>query len=126
MGRVKVEMEFEMRSSPTILYSHISSPSGLADWFADDVDVKGSNTYLFKWDGAIDEAELVKKVNNKSVKFRWTDGPEDEYFQLEIDIDDLTSDVILLVTDFTDEDNIEETEMLWGSQIDELRSFIGA
>jgi uncharacterized protein YndB with AHSA1/START domain len=126
MGRVKVEMEFEMRSSPAILYTHISTPSGLADWFADDVDVKGSKTYLFKWDGSVDEAELVKKTNNKGVKFRWVDGPEDEYFQMEIDIDDLTSDVTLLVTDFAEEEDAEETEMLWESQIDELRSFIGA
>mgnify|MGYP000327255360 CR=1 FL=1 len=126
MGRIKIEMEFEVRSSPNILYNHIATASGLEEWFADKVNVKGKDKYVFIWDGKEEASELLKKVPKSLVKFRWVDGPADEYFQLEIIIDDLTSDVVLVVTDFTEEDEAEETEMLWESQVDTLKSFIGA
>lgn len=126
MGRIKIEMEFEVRSSPAILFNHIGTASGLEEWFADKVNVKGKNSYSFYWDGKEEKAELIKKVPRTLVKFRWLEGPKDEFFQMEIIIDDLTSDVILVVTDFVEEDEVEETEMLWESQVDTLKSFIGA
>jgi uncharacterized protein YndB with AHSA1/START domain len=126
MGRVKIEMEFEVRSSPTILFNHIATASGLEEWFADKVNVNGKNSYSFFWDGKEEAAELVKKTPKTLVKFRWIDGPSDEFFQMEIIIDDLTSDVVLVITDFADEDEVEETEMLWESQVDALKSYIGA
>ena len=48
MDRVKLEMEFVVRSSPNILFNYISTPSGLVEWFADDVNIKGKN-YTFIW-----------------------------------------------------------------------------
>ena len=96
MERVKIELEFVIKSSPTILYQYLSTPSGLVEWFCDDVNIKGSKQYSFFWDGSENKAELVKKVNGKLIKFKLLDNPSDEYFQFEVTKDELTGDIGLL------------------------------
>ncbi|MHB1277483.1 MAG: START-like domain-containing protein [Bacteroidia bacterium] len=123
--RVKFNIEIEVKSSPNILYTYLSSPSGLAEWFCDDVDVHSGN-YIFKWDGSEQEAEVVKTINNKLVRFRWADSPEDEYFEMEVRVDDLTSDVALVITDFCDAGDERSSEQLWESQVQQLKMAIGS
>ena len=62
MERIKLELEFVIKSSPTILFQYLSTPSGLVEWFCDDVNIKGSKQYSFFWDGSENKAELVKKL----------------------------------------------------------------
>ena len=114
-----------IKSSPNILFNYISTPSGLLEWFADDVNVKGKR-YTFIWDGEETNAELLKRVNGKYVRFQWEDSQEDEFFEMEIKKDELTGDIALMVTDYTDEDEAEEISMLWESQVQDLRNALGA
>ena len=124
--RVKLEMEFEMHSSVGILFNYISTPTGLQSWFADNVNVR-NNIYEFSWEeGTVNSATLTKSVANKHVRFHWQDTPEDEGFEFHIVQDELTGDVELLVIDYCDAGEEESTRMLWESQIDTLRSLIGA
>lgn len=123
--RVKFSIEIEVKSSPNILFSYLNSPSGLAEWFCDDVDVHSGN-YIFKWDGSEQEAEVVKTINNKLVRFRWADSPDDEYFEMEVRVDDLTSDVALVITDFCDAGDERSSEQLWESQVQQLKMAIGS
>lgn len=123
--RIKFQMEIEVKSSPNILYTYLHSPSGLAEWFCDDVDVH-SGDYVFKWDGTEQRAKLIKNQNNKMVRFQWLDGPEDEYFEMEVSIDDLTNDVALLITDFCDDYDLESSQQLWESQVQQLKMAIGS
>ena len=60
------QIEFPIRSSLRILYNQISTPSGLSEWFADNVNLNGKN-YTFFWDGDEQEAELLSKKNNQSI-----------------------------------------------------------
>jgi uncharacterized protein YndB with AHSA1/START domain len=120
----KIVMEFLINSSPQVLYDHISSPSGLSKWFADNVNINRSK-YTFFWDGDGNEAELLKKVNGKYIRFKWLDSEDDEYFEMEVTKDDLTGDIALMVTDYADPEDIEETEMLWESQVQDLKSVLG-
>ena len=120
------QIEFPIRSSLRILYNQISSPSGLSEWFADNVNLNGKN-YTFFWDGDEQEAELLSKKNNQSIKFRWTDEPKDTFFELKIVIDDITQDISLIITDFAeDEEDEEEAKLLWNKQIEKLRQSIGS
>lgn len=123
--RVKIELEFVVKSSPSILYQYLSTPSGLVEWFCDDVNVKGSKRYIFIWDGEENEAELVKKVNGKYIKFKLKDNAPDEFFMFEITKDELTGDIGLLITDWVDEDEEDEMRMLWESQVGDLRHALG-
>jgi START-like superfamily domain len=124
----KFEMEFEVNSSTSVLFNMISTPSGLSEWFADDVNIK-EDLFTFIWDGSVQQARLVGKKKGESVKFQWIDDYEDglkTYFEFAIKVDDLTNDVALMITDFADSDEIEEAKRLWGNQIQDLKTTIGS
>ncbi len=122
----KLQLEFELRSSPTILFECLSTPTGLSGWFADRVDIQ-SHTLIFHWDdGNVSKAEILKNVQNKAFRFRFLESKEDEYVEFEILQDELTGDVALLITDFCEPKEVESTKMLWEATVDELRNIIGA
>ena len=126
MFYLNVQIEFPIRSSLRILFNQISTPSGLSEWFADNVNLNGKN-YTFFWDGDEQDAELLSKKNNQSIKFRWTDEPKNTFFELKIVIDDITQDISLIITDFAeDEEDEEEAKLLWNKQIEKLRQSIGS
>ena len=122
----KFEIEFPIRSSLRILYNQISSPDGLSEWFADNVNLSGK-MYTFFWDGDEQEAELLSKKNNQGIKFRWVGEPSDTYFELRLEVDEITQDISLMVTDFAeDAEEEEESKLLWDKQIEKLRQSIGS
>lgn len=126
--KVKFEMEIEAKSSMSVLFNMISTPSGLSEWFADDVNIKG-DVFTFFWDGSSEEAKLLSKKKGLSVKFQWIEDVEEglkTYFEIYIRLDELTNDVALIITDFAEEDEIEEAKLLWESQIDKLKKTIGS
>ncbi|RYE22548.1 MAG: hypothetical protein EOP42_24280 [Sphingobacteriaceae bacterium] len=121
----KFKIEYEIKSSPKILYSFLSEPNGLAQWFADDVNIR-DQIYTFSWDGETQNAKLISMKENKFVRFRWTDDEPQIYFEMEIIQDELTNDVALGITDFAAEENIKERTMIWNNQIAYLISVLGA
>lgn len=123
--KVKYQMEFEIKSSPKILFPYISTPSGLEEWFADKVNIR-DGIYYFNWEGSEAKAKLASRKDNTYVRFKWLDSEDDSYFQFEIQQDDLTSDVALIVTDFSPEDDIEENKLLWDTQVHHLMHLLGS
>ena len=123
----KYTLEFPIQSSINILYLRLSTPSGLAEWFADDVLIK-DNVFTFIWDDSQQNASLLKKKNNSFIRFKWEDNDtKDDYFEFFIQIDEMTSDVSLLVTDFAeDEQDQKEQTDLWSKQIQSLKQAIGS
>ena len=119
-------LEFPIKSSIKVLYKRLSTPSGLSEWFANDVNIK-NGIYTFYWDGSEQSAKLVTKKENKFVKYKWVDSDEaDDYFEFKIVVDDMTSDVSLLITDFADDkEDFEEAKLLWETQVDNLRGALG-
>lgn len=124
--KVKYELEFPIQSSPKLLFQYISTPSGLSEWFADNVNSRGE-LFTFIWDDSEEQAKMVTKKTDDRIKFRWLeDEDEPYYFELRIQVDELTKDVSLIVTDYTEEDEIEESKMLWDNQISELKHVLGS
>lgn len=126
--KTKFEIEFPINSSPQLLFQYISNPSGLSEWFADNVNSRGE-IFTFIWDGSEEKAKLTNKKTDEKVRFRWIDedGNESEnYFELKIIRDEITKDVLLLVTDFADEDEVEDQKLLWKSQIHDLKTILGS
>ena len=121
----KFTMEYEIKSSPRILYSFLSESNGLTQWFADDVTVR-DQVYTFTWDDEQQKAKLLLLKENKLVKFRWVDDEPQYYFEMEILQDELTNDVALGITDFATEDTIDERKLIWDNQIEYLISVLGA
>jgi hypothetical protein len=123
MSKQKIELEYVVKCSPKVLFNRLSSASGLSEWFADDVSVSGK-IYTFIWDGTGQDAELVLRKENHIVRFNWVD--DDTYFEFKITRDELTGDVSLLITDFSDDDEVDEIRSLWDSQVTTLKHIIGS
>ena len=121
----KFTLEYEVKSSPRILYSFISEPNGLSQWFADDVNFR-DQVYTFTWDDETQKAKLVSIKENKLVKFKWLDDEPQCYFEMEIVQDELTNDVALSITDFSTDELLAEKKLIWDNQIDSLISVLGA
>lgn len=126
--KIKYELEFGVKASAHMLFPFLSTPSGLSEWFCDDVNSRGEK-YTFIWDGDERVAFMVGKKNDKYIRFRWEEDEEEGnkyYFEFSIVVDDITNDAALMVTDFSDEDEVEEDKLLWESQIHELLHTIGS
>ena len=123
--KVKFELEFPIHSSPQLLYQYISTPSGLSEWFADNVNSRGE-LFTFIWDDSEEQAKLIRKKNGEFVKFKWLEGSEETFFEIKIVVDEITKDVSVIVTDFTEEDELDEAKMLWENQISDLKHVLGS
>ena len=124
MARTAFELEYVVRSSIPILYKFLTTPSGLAQWFADEVDIN-EGVYSFNWEGSSEEAELLDEEEDEFVRYRWMESDDDEYFEFKIGRSEVTGDTILYITDFEDERFVEDQERFWDSQIKQLRQQIG-
>jgi len=125
LEKKKFNLEYEVNSSPKILFSFLNEPNGLAQWFADDVSYK-DQIYTFTWDDEQQKAKLLSIKENKLVKFKWLDDEPHCYFEMEILQDELTNDVALSITDFATEDTIQDRRLIWDNQIQYLISVLGA
>jgi len=126
-NKIKFELEFPIHASPQLLFQYISTPSGLSEWFADNVNLRGE-LFTFIWDDSEEQAKLLSKKSGERVKFKWLNDEDDSstYFEIRIQVDDITKDVSLMVTDFAEDDEIEETKMLWDNQISDLKQVLGS
>ena len=77
------------------------------------------------WDDSEEEAKLLSLKADKTIRFQWKED-QDSFFQFEIVVDEITKDVSLLVTDFAEEDEIEESQMLWNNLIADLKQVLGS
>ena len=123
----KIELEFVLRSSVKVLYTMISTASGLSRWFADNVNIDRDGNYIFIWDDSEETAKMLGKKRDEYVRFKWIEDEEDENFlELKINVDPMTNQVALIITDFCDEDDVEDASDLWEKQVDNLRQSIGS
>lgn len=124
--KIKFEIEFPIQASPQLLFQYISTPSGLSEWFADDVNSRGE-IFTFIWDDSEEDAKLISKKNAERIKFKWLEDEDAPvFFEIRIQVDEITKDVSLIVTDFADEDEVEESKMLWENQISSLKQVLGS
>jgi len=124
-GKKLFKLEFEMRASPKMLYNYISTPSGLAAWFANDVNIR-DGIYSFIWSGSAARAKTLAMRDSQIVAFQWLDEEDKSYFVFEIVQDDITGDVALVITDFAFPGEMEQNIRLWNSQIHDLMQVIGS
>ena len=128
MTKSKFELEFTIQASPQLLFQYLSTPSGLSEWFADNVNAR-TERFSFFWDDSEEDAILLKKKSNEIVRFKWLNGDEDQddcFFEMKIEVDEITKDVSIIVTDCAEEDEVEEAKMLWESQIGDLKQVLGS
>lgn len=123
--KTKFQLEFVIQSSPQLLYQYLSTPSGLSEWFADNVNSRGEK-FTFIWDGSEEEAKLLKRKSDEFVKFAWEHIDDGSFFEMKIIVDEITKDVSLFITDFAEDDEVEEAKMLWTNQVSDLKQVLGS
>ena len=122
----KIELEYILRCSPSVLYSFLTEPSGLSEWFCDNVNIR-ADIMTFIWNK--DSEQRAKKTgsrDNSYVRYRWLDSPENVYFEFRIQVDDITGETALMITDFAEDGDEDETRLSWDSAIQKLHRVIGS
>ncbi len=124
--RSKYELEYNLNCSPKVLFSRLSTPEGLNEWFADNVNVDG-DVFTFFWNKAESKARLVAIKENKLVRFEWLDSdePSTDYFEFRINIEELSGSLALIITDFAEDEEKDDAIFLWDSQITDLKRTLG-
>ncbi|MBW8198558.1 SRPBCC domain-containing protein [Flagellimonas marinaquae] len=123
--KVKFELEFVIQASPQLLYQYISTPSGLSEWYADNVNSRGE-IFTFIWDGSEERAKLLKRKSEEFVKLAWEENEDGSFFEMRIIVDEITKDVSLFITDFAEDDEVDEAKMLWENQVSDLKQVLGS
>lgn len=127
MGKEKLHMEFMFNTgSGNIIWSIISTASGLETWFADNVTLN-DKTFTFQWGKTeTKSAEIINFRTNNFIRLRWNDEEDPRaFFEFKLVSNDLTGDYTLEVTDFAAHDEIEDLRELWSSEIDKLKRVSG-
>jgi len=124
--RLKYELEYTLNCSPKVLFSRLSTPEGLGEWFADQVNVDG-DLFTFFWNTSESVARLSALKENKLARFEWIDMEDEEsnYFEFRINIDEITGDLALIISDFAEAEEKEDSIYLWDSQIADLKRLLG-
>jgi uncharacterized protein YndB with AHSA1/START domain len=124
----KYELEYVFKSSPNIVFKLLSTPDGLSEWFADDVNVH-DDLYTFDWSGEEVCAKLIGIKPGEYIRWSWLEDDYEDaknYFELRIKVDPMTKMIVLIITDFAQEDELDEAKQLWEAQISNLMRIIGA
>jgi uncharacterized protein YndB with AHSA1/START domain len=124
--RAKYELEYTLNCSPKVIFSRLSTPEGLGEWFADDVNVD-RDIFTFMWNKSESKARLAALKENKFVRFEWLDITDEEtnYFEFRINIEELSGSLALIIVDFADPEEKEDAVNLWDSQVTDLKRVLG-
>lgn len=129
MEKLKYVAEYEFRASPKMLFQYISTASGLSQWFAQKVNIKPDHYFDFYWDSELHVAQQISVKLNKSIKFEFmntsSDGHDNNYVELKIEVSDLTNSTFLHITDYSANTDPEDVKDLWEGLIEGLKEILG-
>jgi len=121
----KFTLEYPVNCTVGSLFSKLSTDEGLGSWFADRVE-RNNDQFTFFWHKIPQGASLIGQRENKYVRFRWDEEEDpDAYFELKITPHELTGDIALSVTDFTEHDEYEDAVQMWENNIKNLKRTLG-
>ncbi len=118
------QLEFPVKCSQKLLFNFLTTPSGLSEWFCDDVNINGKNCEFF-WGDSSQKAEIISIKPNKSIRYKWEHMPKECFFEMAIDTHDLSKSVSLIITDHAEDNELEESKMLWETQVAKLMHCLG-
>lgn len=127
MKKEKYDLEFVLgNASQRSVWRMLTEPSALEEWFADKVLIEDETFFTFIWDKKALNAKMILKKPMSQVRYSWLveDNP-DFYFEFKINIQDLSGDMALEITDFADSSDKEDAIFMWENQVDLLKRRLG-
>ncbi len=132
MTKHKFIKEVEIRSSARMIYPLLSTPSGLSQWFCEQVNYTPDKNLSFLWDGQQHLANIVVQRVNKMIKYEFKkdenilhSDADPSYIEFQIDSNDLTQTTFLKVVDYSENADEEDLEELWEDLIYKLKESLG-
>ena len=130
MVKNKFVADYQINASKKIVFNYLSTASGLAEWFADDVNINEDKNYIFHFDNEDHYARLVSLRTNMHVKFEFYDpsNPNEEdhaYIEFKLDENELTQTLFIKVIEYSDVYDNEESAAIWEGLINQLKDIIG-
>ena len=121
------KLEYIVTSSPDVLFNFFLQPEDWKNGLRPKVYIK-DNIFVFSWgNDELKQAALLALREREFVRFRWMDQSEKRYFEFRLQIDDLTNEIALIVSDFADtKEEMESARLLWNAQIHDLLHALGS
>lgn len=126
MKKQQFTLEFLLPdSSVSALWDMVSTPEGLAKWFADKVEYTESDTMLFEWGVQRQKADIVNIKQQEHIRFHWEGMANREFFEFNISKNELTGTLSFTITDFSLPQDLDDDKQLWESNVGNLRRVLG-
>ncbi|HSZ24889.1 MAG TPA: START-like domain-containing protein [Cytophagaceae bacterium] len=132
MSRKKLTYEFEINTPASLLYSYLTVPNSLKQWFADDVIEDKAGTINFKWEGDDHFAKISMQKVNQLIRYDFLspkeggDSNDPAFIEFKIEVNELTQTSFLKITDSYMEESEQDAAELWKNLINDLKDTIGA
>ena len=126
MNKEKFVVEYDFKKvSPSLLWGFLSSAAGLSEWFAERVENR-NKAYTFYWNKMPQTATLLASRVGVFVRFHWDDDANERtFFEMRITSSELTGATMLVVTDFAEPVEIDDSQELWDNEIERLQRKLG-
>lgn len=130
MGKTKFAYEFEINASKKMLYPYFTTASGLAQWFADDVNIDEDKIFNFIWEGEDHKAKMASHRSNSYAKFVFlnsdkTEMDDPDWIEFRIEVNELTETTFIRVQEYTEFDDKEEQAEVWEGLLQNLKEIVG-
>lgn len=123
--RVRLDLEYIFKASPTILYTFVTTPECLIRWYCDEVSIQNDH-FDFSWSNSSEAAYLEDDIEDERVRFVWEDAEDpEEYLEFKFYKAEITNETIMEITDFCDDDEVVEVTDMWNSLITALKKESG-
>jgi hypothetical protein len=130
MGKHQYSAEFEIRASGKILFPYLTTPAGLSQWFADEVNLDPDKNFNFIWDNTAHYARLTQQKPFKFVRFEFlsshkqiSDDPA--FIEFRLEANEMTQSSFLKITDYSETENDDDLYFLWQNLVTNLREKVG-
>ncbi|MDQ3141279.1 MAG: START-like domain-containing protein [Bacteroidota bacterium] len=123
MARVQFKTEYMFKASPSVIYLFLTQPTCLVRWFCDKVDNVGDK-FTFSWEWESEDATMLDDIEDELVTYQWDERPK-EFLKFRIYKTDITSETILEITDFCDDDESEDQQYIWDMYIKKFKIYCG-
>ena len=122
--------DYQLNASKKIVYTYLSTASGLQEWFADEVRINEDKDFIFNFDQEDHYAKLTVLKANLHVRLDFFDPKRmhdqvDSFIEFKLDETELTQSLFLKVIDQSNFYNLEELEVIWDGLITKLKEIIG-
>lgn len=122
--------DYELHASVKMLYPYIQTAGGLSEWFADNVNISPEKVFTFVWDNESHKARMSGSRINHFCRFEFLPETEEDkadpsYFELRLEINELTQMTFLRVFDYSAFEDMDELQDIWDGLVDNLRKVVG-